>query len=118
MCPTVRSIPQNFDAVEIPLDGLSEADFAALAPLLPELKDDLASRWPVKGIRLARPIRRRNPFQPNQAEMMLFVALTTGVVQKLGEKMAAEAFEWVRTRIKRKRTTAKKKQKKKRKLTK
>lgn len=113
MCPTVRSVPENFDAVEIPLDGLSEADLAALAVLLPELKDELASRWPVKGVRLARPTRRRNPFQPNQAEIMLFVALATGVVQKLGEKMAAEAFEWVRDRLKRKRTTAKKKQKKK-----
>ena len=117
MCPIVRSVPENFDAVEIPLDGLSEADLAALGPLLPELKDELASHWPVKGIRLARPTRRRNPFQPNQAEMMLFIALTTGVVQKLGEKMAAEAFEWVRDRMKRKRTTAKRKQKKKRKLT-
>jgi len=115
MCPIVRTVPENFDAVEIPLDGLSGVDLAALAPLLPELKDELASRWPVKGIRLARPTRRRNPFQPNQTEVLLAVTLTAGVVQKLGEKLAAEAFEWVRDRLKGKRTAAKK-QKKKRKL--
>jgi len=96
------------------LGGLSDLNLTALAPLLPELKDELASRWPVKGIRLARPTRRRNPFQPNQTEVLLAITLTAGVVQKLGEKLAAEALEWVRDRMKRKRTT---KKKKKRKLT-
>jgi hypothetical protein len=74
-----------------------------------------AMRWPVKDIRLARPTRRRNPFRPSQIEMLLVIALTTGMIKKLGEKLSAEAFDWVRDCVKRKRTMVKKERKPKRK---
>jgi hypothetical protein len=53
-------------------------------------------RWPVKNLRVAR----RNPFHPNQIETLLAIALSTGLLQKLGEKLSSEVFDWVRHKVK------------------
>lgn len=108
MCPVVRAVSEPSDVVRVSLDGLTALEITALPDLLPELKDELALRWPVKNITLTRPTRRRNPFHPNQIEIVLVIALTTGFMTKLGEKLSTEAFDWIRDRLKRKHTVKKK----------
>jgi hypothetical protein len=82
MCPVVRAVSEPSDVVRVSLDGLTALEITALPDLLPELKDELALRWPVKNITLT--------------------------MTKLGEKLSTEAFDWIRDRLKRKHTVKKK----------
>lgn len=105
MCPTVRvADPEKPDEVTVSLGALSASELNALAELLPALSKDLAVRWPVKDIR----ILKRNPHQLTQTETALAVALLSGIVKPLAEKLSTEILNWW------KRTTAKKKKRKRR----
>jgi len=65
--PDSTNISDSTHVIRVPL-VLTELELNALTDLMPELKDGLSVRWPVKDISLAKPTRRRNPFHPNQIE--------------------------------------------------
>lgn len=105
MRPTVSAVgPEKPNEVTVSLGALSASELDALAQLLPALTKELASRWPIKDIR----VLRRNPHQLSQTETALAVALVTGVLKPLAERLSTEILDWW------KRTTAKKKKRKRR----
>ena len=109
MCPTIKPVePESRDVIYVPLGVLSASELEAIADLLPELKDESSSRWPITDIHFLK----RNPFHLNETETALVIALATATVTKLGEKLGSEAFDWMRHRWKH--TAAKNKKKRKR----
>ncbi len=92
MCPTVKSVdPENVDVVKVSLGVLSASELDAVAELLPELKEELALRWPVRDIGFSK----RNPFQLNQTETAIAISLVTTIGNELVKKLVTETFDWL-----------------------
>jgi hypothetical protein len=108
MCATIKSLDLDKpDKIEVFISiPRSTTDFSSICESLPELELDLAKRWPVESIGLAR----RNPVNLMQWEIYLIVGLSTPILKPLGEKLRDEVFKWLRKRFaapaKRKRRTA------------
>jgi hypothetical protein len=99
MCPSIETVhlaSGETDEVYVSLGVTTEDQLRSISRLMPELKDQLASRWPIKGFRF----KRRNPFNPELSVTFLYIALAGGVAKAIGEKLGTEAFEWLKARVK------------------
>lgn len=97
MCPYVKRLDlDNPDEIWVSVSiPRSAAELSSIREALPELKHDLAQRWPVDSIGLAL----RNPVNLTQWEITLFISLAAPILKPLGEKLRDEAFKWFRKRF-------------------
>jgi hypothetical protein len=97
MCPNVKRLDlDNPDEIWVSVSiPRSTAELSSIREALPELKHDLAERWPVESIGLAL----RNPVNLTQWEITLFISLAAPILKPLGEKLRDEAFKWFRKKF-------------------
>ena len=72
-------------------------DPRSIDSLLPELQQELSTRWPVKSIHRSRWMR--NPADPTHWELNLIVELAKPLITVVGVAMANEAVRWFRKRF-------------------
>ena len=72
-------------------------DLRSIDRLLPELNQELATRWPVKSIHRSRWMR--NPVDPTHWELNFIVELAKPIITVVGAAMANEAVRWFRKRF-------------------
>jgi hypothetical protein len=94
--PTVKTIDlNNPKRIYVSLGVVTPSELELVSKLIPELHDELSSRWRVREIRFSR----RNPFDPTTTETAIVIALATPILKAAGEQLAAEALKWLRRRF-------------------